>query len=52
MVEHELKFPATNAGDRASEIKVRHLADDPNVYDLCLAERGSEGNLITYKTRH
>ncbi|MFI8978463.1 hypothetical protein [Nocardia sp. MH4] len=51
MAEHELKFPATTVGDRASEIKVKQLADDPNVYDLCLAERGSEGNLITYKTR-
>lgn len=51
MAEQQIEFPATTAGDRASEIKVRQLADDPNVYNLCLAERGSEGNLITYKTR-
>lgn len=51
MAEHELNFPATKAGDRASEIKVRQLADDPNVYDLCHAERGCEGNIITFKTR-
>ncbi|MFG2447544.1 hypothetical protein ACGFQG_32160 [Nocardia fluminea] len=50
MAEHKLEFPATTAGDQVSEIKVKQLADDPNVYNLCLAER-SEGNLITYKTR-
>ncbi|MBF6301653.1 hypothetical protein IU459_29545 [Nocardia amamiensis] len=51
MAEHELEFPATTAGDQASEIKLKQLADDPNVYDLCMMDRGSEGNLITYKTR-
>ncbi|MGY1948910.1 hypothetical protein [Nocardia asiatica] len=51
MSEHELEFPATTAGDQASEIKVKQLDADPNVYDLSVADRGSEGNLIRYKTR-
>ncbi|MEU4345587.1 hypothetical protein AB0H00_30775 [Nocardia sp. NPDC023852] len=50
MAEHELTFPATTAGDQASEIKLKQLAADPNVYDLSMAHRG-DGNLITYKTR-
>ena len=51
MAENELKFPATTAGDHASEIKVKQLAADPNVYDLAMMERCSNGNVIRYKTR-
>ncbi|NEW32350.1 hypothetical protein GV791_07220 [Nocardia cyriacigeorgica] len=50
MAKHELKFPATTAGDQASEIKVKQLAADPNVYDLAMMEC-SDCNLIMYKTR-
>jgi hypothetical protein len=51
MAEYELEFEASTVGDQASEIKFQQLADDPNVYDLSMADRGSDGNLIRYKTR-
>ncbi|MFE5476280.1 hypothetical protein ACFQ9R_11280 [Nocardia sp. NPDC056541] len=50
-LDHELKFPATTAGDLGSEIKAKQLAADPNIYDLNMIERCSVGGLITYKTR-
>lgn len=48
--EHELKFPATTAGDQAAAIRFNQLADDPKVYDLCEHVRG-DGHVINYKTR-
>jgi hypothetical protein len=51
MTEHELKFEATTVGAQTSEIKFKQLAADPNVYDLSMMDRGSDGNLIKYKTR-
>ncbi|MGN2642496.1 hypothetical protein ACTD5D_41245 [Nocardia takedensis] len=50
MAEHELKFPATKAGDNAADVKARQLANDPNTYDVSHQTR-SDGHVVKYKTR-
>jgi hypothetical protein len=50
MAEHELKFAASDADDKAVRAKVQQLREDPNVYDIYELVRG-DGHVVTYETR-